>query len=179
MLRLIQLRNGNIRKIGVIDEPRIKLLSEFASIYELARAAIDSRVKLSALANRHGADESLDYDEVYSGQSEWRILPAADHPEEPSRCLVTGTGLTHMASAKNRDAMHAKNPDQPAQVETLTDSMKMFRWGVEGGRPAPGKIGAAPEWFYSGTAGPAICTSTSSAPTPSASAQAFNCRTAT
>ena len=43
MLRLIQLRNGNIRKIGVIDEPRIKLLSEFASIYELARAAINSR----------------------------------------------------------------------------------------------------------------------------------------
>ena len=67
MLRLIQLRNGNIRKVGVIDEPRIKLLSEFASIYELARAAIDSRVKLSALTNRHGAGESLDYDEVYSG----------------------------------------------------------------------------------------------------------------
>jgi hypothetical protein len=33
----------------------------------------------------------------------------------------------------------------------LTDSMKMFRWGVEGGRPAPGKIGTAPEWFYKGT----------------------------
>jgi len=45
MLRLIQLRNGNIRKVGVIDEPRIKLLSEFASIYELARAAINSRAK--------------------------------------------------------------------------------------------------------------------------------------
>ena len=28
--------------------------------------------------------------------------------------------------------------------------MKMFRWGVEGGRPAPGKIGVAPEWFYKG-----------------------------
>src|SRR5262249_4661078 len=150
MLRLIQLRNGNIRKIGVIDEPRIKLLSEFASIYELARAAINSRVKLSELTKLHGADESLDYDEVYSGQSEWRILPAADHPEEPSRCLVTGTGLTHMARAKNRDAMHAKNPDQPAQVETLTDSMKIFRWGAEGGRPAPGNIGVAHRLFYKG-----------------------------
>jgi hypothetical protein len=28
--------------------------------------------------------------------------------------------------------------------------MKMFKWGVEGGRPAEGKIGAAPEWFYKG-----------------------------
>jgi len=147
MLRLIQLRNGNIRKIGVVDEPRIRLLSEFVSIYDLARAAISSSVKLSSLAQEHNTDEALDYDEVYSGQSEWRILPAADHPEEPSRCLVTGTGLTHMASAKNRDAMHAKDPEK---LETLTDSMKMFRWGIEGGRPEQGKIGVAPEWFYKG-----------------------------
>lgn len=147
MLRLIQLRNGNIRKVGVVDEPRINLLSEFASIYDLARAAINSGRRLSSLIERHRADESLDYDEIYDGGSEWRILPAADHPEEPSRCLVTGTGLTHMASAKNRDAMHTKNPEE---VETLTDSMKMFRWGVKDGRPEPGKMGVAPEWFYKG-----------------------------
>jgi hypothetical protein len=34
--------------------------------------------------------------------------------------------------------------------EELTDSMKMFRLGVEGGRPGAGRIGAAPEWFYKG-----------------------------
>jgi hypothetical protein len=28
--------------------------------------------------------------------------------------------------------------------------MKMFRWGVEGGRPAADAIGVAPEWFYKG-----------------------------
>jgi hypothetical protein len=33
----------------------------------------------------------------------------------------------------------------------LTDSMKMFRIGLEGGRPAAGQIGAAPEWFYKGS----------------------------
>jgi hypothetical protein len=27
----------------------------------------------------------------------------------------------------------------------------MFQWGVEGGRPAEGEIGIAPEWFYKGT----------------------------
>src|SRR5262249_23651192 len=124
MLRLIQLQNGNIRKIGIVDEPRVRLLSEFASIYELAQAAINGGVKLSALAKQHSTDESLDYDQIYGGQSEWRILPAADHPEEPARCLVSGTGLTHMASARNRDAMHAKGPDKPEAVETLTDSMK-------------------------------------------------------
>lgn len=40
--------------------------------------------------------------------------------------------------------MHA-----PAEQE-LTDSMKMFRWGLEGGHPEPGKIGISPEWFYKG-----------------------------
>jgi hypothetical protein len=29
--------------------------------------------------------------------------------------------------------------------------MKMFQWGVDGGKPKPGKIGIAPEWFYKGT----------------------------
>jgi hypothetical protein len=37
-----------------------------------------------------------------------------------------------------------------AKEEDFTDSMKMFRWGVEGGRPAPGHIGTPPEWFYKG-----------------------------
>ncbi len=26
----------------------------------------------------------------------------------------------------------------------------MYQWGVEGGRPAPGTVGIAPEWFYKG-----------------------------
>jgi hypothetical protein len=36
------------------------------------------------------------------------------------------------------------------QSEELTDSMQMFRWGIEGGRPADGCIGTPPEWFYKG-----------------------------
>src|SRR3546814_18268858 len=32
----------------------------------------------------------------------------------------------------------------------LTDSMRMFLMGVEGGKPADGGIGAQPEWFYKG-----------------------------
>ncbi|MGH9842858.1 MAG: AraD1 family protein [Blastocatellia bacterium] len=142
-MRLIQLQNGSIRKVGLVDEPRIKLLGQFASVYDLAAAAIANKTPLTALAQQHVTDESLDYDVVYAGGSEWRILPAVDHPEEPARCLVTGTGLTHMASAKNRNAMHARTDD-------LTDSMKMFRWGIEGGRPEAGQIGVAPEWFYKG-----------------------------
>lgn len=141
--RLIQISNGSIRKLGLVDEPHIRLLSDYATAYDLARAAIIGKLKLSELVGRLLTDERLDYDSLYSGASEWRILPAADHPTEPVRCLVTGTGLTHTASAKNRDAMHTG-------TAALTDSMKVFRWGIEGGKPAAGEIGVAPEWFYKG-----------------------------
>lgn len=40
--------------------------------------------------------------------------------------------------------MHGKTEEE------LTDSMKMFRAGMEGGRPAEGCIGTPPEWFYKG-----------------------------
>jgi hypothetical protein len=33
---------------------------------------------------------------------------------------------------------------------TVSDSMRMYQWGLEGGRPAPGQIGVQPEWFYKG-----------------------------
>lgn len=146
-MRLIQLQQSNDRKVGLIEEPKIKLLAEFASIYDLAKAAIKTDAKLTSLARKQVTAETLDYDQVYTGQSEWRILPAIDHPAEPARCLVTGTGLTHTASAKNRNAMHAKSREES---NDLTDSIKMFQWGIEGGRPETGQIGVAPEWFYKG-----------------------------
>jgi hypothetical protein len=104
---------------------------------------------LSQAAEDQLSGESLDYDSAYQGRSEWRILPAIDHPE-PARCLVSGTGLTHLGSARDRQAMHAKT-DSPGEFENLTDSMKMFRWGLDGGRPAAGSIGTPPEWFYKGS----------------------------
>ena len=46
--------------------------------------------------------------------------------------------------------MHAETDKQDAE---LTDSMKMFKWGVEGGKPAGSKPGMQPEWFYKGNGG--------------------------
>jgi len=95
----------------------------------------------------HG--EVLDYDAVYAGASEWHLLTPIDVPGDPSRLMISGTGLTHLGSAKERQAMHLA--EAPKAAETMTDSMRMFQWGVEGGRPAAGEIGIAPEWFYKGT----------------------------
>jgi hypothetical protein len=146
MTRLIQLHNGALRRVALVDEPRLRLLNKYESTYLLGHAAISARCSLESLIQQHLSDEILDYDPVYQGQSDWKPLLPIDHPNEPARCLVSGTGLTHLGSAKDRQAMHEKTADE----KNLTDSMRMFRWGVEQGKPAPGKIGIAPEWFYKG-----------------------------
>jgi hypothetical protein len=37
-----------------------------------------------------------------------------------------------------------------SEIESLTDSMKMFRLGLKGGKPTGGEPGVQPEWFYKG-----------------------------
>src|SRR6185437_319860 len=91
MMRLVQIQNASNRRVALVEEPHLKLLTS-TTVYDLA----------------------------------------------------SGTGLTHLGSAKNRQAMHS------ASQAELNDSMKIFKWGVEGGKPAPRKIGIAPEWFYKG-----------------------------
>jgi hypothetical protein len=66
--------------------------------------------------------------------------------EAGARLLVSGTGLTHLGSVEQRDQMHQK----AAAARPKSDSRKMFEMGVEGGRPAVGQRGTAPEWFYKG-----------------------------
>jgi hypothetical protein len=142
MIRLVQLQGPGGRKLALVREPHLVLLEGCSSVLELAVLCLERKQGAEAVARNLPGNETLDYDAVYAGASPWRLLPAADHPE-PACCLVSGTGLTHMASAKNRNAMHEKSED-------LTDSMRMYRWGVEGGKPAAGEIGVAPEWFYKG-----------------------------
>src|SRR4029077_8242512 len=152
MTRLVQIRKGYERHVAIVEEPKLRLLAGISSIYELAQEAISSRTKLSELAHRMTSAEALDYDLVYGGRSDWRILQPIDVPSEPARLLISGTGLTHLGSARDRQGMHAqKKSEQPSEQkkveaakqdivkeEQLTDSMKMFRWGVEGGKPAAG-----------------------------------------
>ena len=146
MTRLIQIAKGRERKVALVEEPKLRLLDQTSSTYSLAQEAVTSGAKLTALVQKKLSNNALDYDPIYKGESDWRVLLPIDHPEEPTRCLVSGTGLTHLGSARDRQDMHAM------ATENLTDSMKMFRWGIDGGRPADGQIGTPPEWFYKGTA---------------------------
>ena len=127
----------------------LRLVAGIESVLGLAHVAMASAIPLTEVVAARLTPDRLDYDSIYSGTTDWRLLAPIDHPE-PARCLVSGTGLTHVGSAASRDAMHGKSDAE------MTDSMRMFRWGLEGGRPEPGRCGTAPEWFYKGN-GTAIC----------------------
>ena len=144
MTRLVQLQNGPARRVALVGEPHLYLLADAGSVFELADHAVRTGVSLRRLVEQKTTAERLEYDPIYAGRSPWRLRPAADHPTDPAHCLVSGTGLTHLGSAINRQSMHS-----PGGAE-LNDSMKMFRLGAEQGRPAAGQIGVAPEWFYKG-----------------------------
>ena len=147
MTHLVQIQKDDTRRVALVEEPHLRVLDHFPTVHALAFAAVARRRPLAALARESAGQEILLYDQIYQGHSEWSLLTPIDHPVDPARCLVSGTGLTHLGSARNRSAMHS------AATGPESDSMKMFRWGVEGGRPAEGHIGIAPEWFFKGRGG--------------------------
>ncbi|WP_438281993.1 AraD1 family protein, partial [Pseudomonas alabamensis] len=53
-----------------------------------------------------------------------------------------------LGSAATRDKMHQQQAEG-----AVTDSLRMFQWGLEGGQPPAGEVGAQPEWFYKGDGG--------------------------
>jgi hypothetical protein len=145
-VHLVQLIHPQFRRrVALVKEPSLLLLKDVVSVYELALAAIEEKKSLGEYCQSIVSDALLDYDEIYNGTSAWKLLPAFDHPHSPFGCLVSGTGLTHKNSALNRQMMHINANDK------LTDSMVIYQWGVEGGFPEEGNIGAQPEWFYKGS----------------------------
>lgn len=118
------------------------------SVRDLALAAIAAGRDLAGEVAARGFGAAVD---LARAAAEGRLLLPLTHPD-PAHLHLTGTGLTHLGSAAARDAMHTKL----AGAETLTDSMTMFRMGLEAGRPAAGAVGAQPEWFYKGNGHAAV-----------------------
>lgn len=120
------------------------------SVYALAMEAADGGKSLAAVIEAHGLGDVVDLEKA---RDEGRFLAPITHPD-PAHLHLTGTGLTHLGSAATRDSMHKKATE--AAEETLTDSMKMFRMGLENGKPKSGEKGVQPEWFYKGNGSQAV-----------------------
>ncbi|MCD2184221.1 GguC family protein [Rhizobium sp. TRM96647] len=147
-----QLKNadGSITVAAREDGQGARAVRNAASLHALAMEAADGGKSLKAVIEAHGYGEAIDLEKAYA---EGRLISPITHPD-PAHLHLTGTGLTHLGSAATRDAMHKKTTE--AAAETLTDSMKMFRMGLEGGKPKPGEKGVQPEWFYKGNGTQAV-----------------------
>ncbi len=134
---LVQFERGGRRGVAALDAAgTARVVTGAETTLELARGAHAAGTTRAAHAAAL-AGESNDL-------SALPLLCPVDHPDS-AHLFVSGTGLTHLGSAEGRDKMH-----KAAASGSLTDSMRMFLMGVEGGRPAPGSAGAQPEWFYKG-----------------------------
>jgi hypothetical protein len=145
-LRLIQFEDEKGRRaVGLVtaDGKHAHPLKGFDSVHRLAQTAIETGQSLAALVESAASQETVDYLALLKAG---RVLPPIDHPE-PARFYLTGTGLTHLGSADARNRMHVVTHGSNAPE---SDSMKIFRMGLKGGKPGPGKIGVQPEWFYKG-----------------------------
>ena len=121
----------------VLDGNNLQLLENTKSVCDLVTEAIRSHQKLETIIQERSSRQSvLDYNQIIS---ENRLLPPIDHPD-PAHLLISGTGLDHLGSALARDAMHTTVDKEKA----MTDSMRMFRMGLEGGKPRAGEVGAQP-----------------------------------
>jgi hypothetical protein len=144
VLRFVQLKEKDgARLLAAVNDSGLARKVEVAdTLLALAQAALAAGATLAEAAQAHPLGAEVD---LAAALAEGRVLAPIDHPD-PAHLVLTGTGLTHLGSAEGRDKMH-----KAAQAgEQLTDSMRMFLMGVEGGKPAAGAVGAQPEWFYKG-----------------------------
>ncbi len=139
-LSLVQFRGATgARGVAVIrDGGQALTIPGTATTLQLAECACSEHRSLEQVVGARGVGEPVDLGEV-------ELLAPIDHPD-PAHLLVSGTGLTHVGSAQQRDRMHR----ELSNASQLSDSMKMFRMGMEGGKPAPGERGVQPEWFFKG-----------------------------
>ncbi len=143
MLTLLQHRSPEgVRRLIAVRDGDARFVPRFADVRSLAAAAIARDIGLAAMIDAAGCDGAVDPGEELAAG---RLMEPVDHPDD-AHLLLTGTGLTHLGSAEGRDKMHRA----AAAGEKLTDSMRMFLEGLEGGKPAPGEVGQQPEWFYKG-----------------------------
>ncbi|WP_274425019.1 AraD1 family protein [Chelativorans sp. YIM 93263] len=133
---------SQLKKGGVVcrQGSDARLVNGATTTYALAQEAVESGQKLLTVIESHGFGDTVDLEKL---AGEGALDVPVRHPDA-AHMHLTGTGLTHLGSASARDAMHADEAG-------MSDSMKMFRMGIEGGKPEAGKDGVQPEWFYKGT----------------------------
>ena len=144
-MRIIQYRGRDgARRVGVAsDDGHVRTIRGTTTTYDLAVEAIRQKQSIERIIENRLSNEKDTMAEIIS---EKRIHVPFHHPD-PYHQIITGTGLSHLGSASARNSMHTKLSKDES---SMTDSMKMFKWGLEGGKPNTTDIGTQAEWFYKG-----------------------------
>ena len=85
MTRIVQIERGGDRKVALVEDSKLRLLRYYKTVEALAQQAIATKTSLSALIGQVTTDDLLDYDSIYEGRSDWRILVPIDHSTDSSR----------------------------------------------------------------------------------------------
>jgi hypothetical protein len=149
VLRFVQLKTQDgTRALAAVNDAGLARRVEVAdTLLDLAQAALKVGATLAEAAHSSPLGAEID---IPAALAERQVLAPIDHPD-PAHLILTGTGLTHLGSAEGRDKMHkAALAPKDGPDQALTDSMRMFLMGVEGGKPVDDALGVQPEWFYKG-----------------------------
>lgn len=145
-MRIVQfIQSDGARAVAIVsdDGQYLEVVESDGYVRSLILDAYRAHAPLADYLVSKQTGQRVSYDIV---ERDNRMLIPLDHPD-PAHCLLSGTGLDHLGSAQARDAMHTR---LNAGENALTDSMRMFQLGLDGGKPAPGEVGVQPEWFYKG-----------------------------
>ena len=97
MIHLVQIGNGKARRVALVEEPKLRCLEGMDSICELAQRFIRDGSKMTEQASAMASGELLDYEAIYAGRSEWKLLA-----DRRARRSVAADGLGHGADAPGK-----------------------------------------------------------------------------
>jgi hypothetical protein len=101
--RLVQISHPEYgRRIALVRDRELHLLSTHRTIYHFATAAIELETPMRELLSTDLSGIVLDYDEVHGLRSGWTFLPSFDHPQDLARCIVSGCANAHTGSPEGR-----------------------------------------------------------------------------
>lgn len=101
--RIVQILHAEYgRRVALVHGDELHLLSTYRSAYRFAMAAIEMGVPLRELLSTDLSGIVLEYNEVHGLRSGWAFLPAFDHPQELSKCHVSGVGNAHNGTKEGR-----------------------------------------------------------------------------
>ncbi len=133
------------RAVAVTEGGTTSVVNGATSVYALATEAIERGLDLRAAGDREGSRR-------HRGQGQAGGARAGCWPRStiPTRRICMSPAPALPISARPRRATRCTSRTSRPPRRRSTDSMKMFRMGLEGGKPAPGEVGVQPEWFYKG-----------------------------